>query len=252
MTQEDITEYEDFKSEYPDASDATIDEFLKKNSEIFNFYWYDILQNPIPLKLHTTSGEPVLISKAIFESKDKEVVIKGLLEIKGFEQGKNHFIWYDKRNKEGSATILGNAEIKGNKLILESNSKKRLERGKKLILKALSDVVTHRADTFQDPMEAMKSFKTTLPEKPENELPMETQQQFYTQFMQKHNEKWLKEKIPALDGQTPLQAVKTEEGRKKVTELLKLFEHGEEYNKKKGEPHYDLSWMLERPGLERE
>jgi hypothetical protein len=132
---EDIyAEYEDFKREYPDASDAPIDEFLKKDSEIFNFYWYDLIQNPIPLKLHTTSGEPVLISKAIFEIKDKEAVIKGLPAIKGFEQGSDNFIWYDKRNKEGSATVLGSVEIKGNKLILESNSKKRLERGKKLIL----------------------------------------------------------------------------------------------------------------------
>jgi len=247
---EDIhAEYEDYKHEYPDAA---MDEFLKKSSEIFNFYWYDIIQNPIPIKLHTTSGEPMLMSKAIFEIKDKEAVIKGLLEIKGFEQGKNHIIWYDKRNKEGSATILGNVEIKGNKLMLESNSKKRLERGKKLILKALSDVVIHKADTFQDPMEAMKSFKTTSPEKPTNELPMELQQQFYTQFMQKHNEKWLKDKIPALGGQTPLRAVKTEEGKKKVIELLKLFENGEEYNKKEGKPYYDLSWMWERLGLERE
>lgn len=225
---EDIhAEYEDYKHEYPDA---LMDEFLKACSEIFNFYWYDIIQNPIPLKLHTTSGEPMLISKAIFEIKDKEIVIKGLPGIKGFEQDKDDFIWFDKRNKEGSATVLGRVEVKGNKLILESNSKKRLERGKKLILKALFDTVIHKADTFQDPMEAMKSLKASSSEKTVNELPMEIQQQFYTQFMQKHCEKWLKNKIPALNGKTPVQAVKTEEGRKKVMELLKLFENGEEYN----------------------
>ena len=39
---------------------------------------------------------------------------------------------------------------------------------------------------------------------------------------------------------------------KKVIELLKLFENGEEYNKKNGKPYYDLSWMWERLGLERE
>lgn len=247
---EDIhAELEDYQIDYPDS---TMDEFLKKNSEIFNFYWYDVIQNPIPLKLHTTSGEPMLMSKAIFEIRDKEAVIKGLPGIKGFEQGKDDYIWFDKRNKEGSATVLGRVEVKGNKLILESNSRKRLERGKKLILKALSDVVIHKADTFQDPMEAMKSLKASSPEKPVNELPMELQQQLYSQFMQKHSEKWLKDKIPALGGKTPFQAVKTEEGRKKVIELLKLFENGEERNKKEGRPYYDLSWMWERLGLERE
>ena len=250
MILEDIeAEFHEYKQE---VSDATLDDFLKACGEIFNFYWYDIIRDPIPLKLHTTSGEPMLMSKAIFEIKDKEAALKGLSEIKGFEQGKDDFTWYDKRDKEGSATILGRVEIKGNKLMLESNSRKRLERGKNLLLKALSNAVIHKADTFQDPMEAMKTLKESPHAKHENELPMEIQQQFYTQFMQKHSEKWLNDKIPALGGQTPVQAVKSEEGRKKVIELLKLFENGEEYNKKEGRPYYDLSWMWERLGLERE
>jgi hypothetical protein len=81
---------------------------------------------------------------------------------------------------------------------------------------------------------------------------MEIQQQVYIKFMQKHCEKWLQEKIPALDGRTPMQAVKTEEGRKKVIELLKSFENIEEHNRKEGRPYYDLSWMWQRIGLERE
>jgi hypothetical protein len=243
------SEFEDYKQEYPDAS---MDVFLKYNSENFNFYWHDMIQNPPSIKLHTTSGEPMLISNAIFEIKNKEAVVNGLQKIKGFEQGKDDFIWYDKRNKEGSATVLGRVEIKDNKLILESNSKKRLEKGKKLILEALSDVVAHKADTFQDPMEAMKSFKESSPKKPKNDLPMEIQQQVYTQFMQKHSEKWLKDKIPALDGRTPMQAVKTEEGRKKVTELLKSIENSEEHNKKEGRPFHDISWMWERLKIKRE
>ena len=242
-------EFEDYKMDYPDA---LMDDFLKYNSENFNFYWYDIILNPTPIKLHTTSGEPMLISKALFEIKDIETVTKELPKIKGFEKGKDAYTWFDKRNKEGSATILGRAEIKGNKLILESNSKKRLEKGKKLILEALSDAIVHKIDTFQDPMEAMRSVKEGPLEKPENELPLEIQQQIYTKFMQKHCGNWLKDKIPALDGRTPMQAVKTEEGKRKVIELLKSFENIEEHNRKEGRPYYDLSWMWQRIGLERE
>jgi len=242
-------EFEDYKMDYPDTS---MDDFLKYNSEIFNFYWYDLIQNPTPIKLQTTSGEPMLISKAMFEIKDKEAVINRLLKIKGFEQGKDSYTWYDKRDKEGSATILGRAEIKDNNLILESNSKQRLEKGKKLILKALSDAVVHKIDTFQDPMEAMKSYKESSTAEPVNELPMDIQQQIYVQFMQKHSEKWLEEKIPALNGETPMQAVKTEEGKRKVIELLKSIENSEEHNKKEGRPFYDISWMWERLKIERE
>lgn len=242
-------EHEDYKHDY---TDSTLDDFLKKNGEIFNFYWYDLIQNPPAIKIHTTSGEPMLFSKAIFEIKDKEAVAKGLSEIKGFVPAGDGFTWYDKRNKEGGATILGSVEIKNDRLIFESNSKKRLEKGKNLISKALPDAVIHKADTFQDPMEAMKSNKKSSPERQKNDLPMEIQQQVYSQFMQKHCEKWLKDKIPALNGKTPVQAVKTGEGRKKVIDLLKLFENGEEQNRKEGRPYYDLSWMWERLGLERE
>ena len=242
-------EFEDYKEEYPDAS---MDDFLKHNSENFNFYWYDLIQNPTPINLHTTSGEPMLISKALFEIKNKEVVMHGLPKIKGFEQGKDSYTWYDKRDKEGSATILGRAEIKDNKLILESDSKQRLDKGKKLILEALSDAVVHKVDTFQDPMEAMKSYKESSTDEPVNELPMEIQQQIYTKFMQGLYEKWLQEKIPVLDGRTPMQAIKTEEGRKKVIELLKSIENSEEHNKKKGRPFHDISWMWERLKIERE
>jgi hypothetical protein len=242
-------EFEDYKEEYPDAS---MDDFLKYNSENFNFYWYDLIQNPTPITLHTTSGEPILISKAMFEIKDRESVIKGLPKIKGFEQGKDSYTWYDKRDKEGSATILGRAEIKDNKLILESNSKKRLDKGKKLILEALSDAVVHKVDTFQDPMEAMKSYKESSTDEPVNELPMDIQQQIYTKFMQGLYEKWLQEKIPALDGRTPMQAVKTGEGKRKVIELLKSIENSEEHNKKKGRPFYDILWIWERLKIERE
>jgi hypothetical protein len=243
------TEFEDYRIDYPDA---TLDEFLKRNSENFNFYWYDLIQNPPALKLATTSCEPFLFSKAFFEIKDEQAVIDGLQKIKGFEQDKDGFVWFDKRDKQGSATILGNIEIKEKKLILECNSKKRLERGKKLILEHTCGTLTHKVDSFQDPIQALKTFKEKPQKQVEDEIPMEIQQQVYTQFMQEHCKKWIKEKIPALDGKTPLQAIKTEEGRRKVIELLKSFENSEEHNKREGRPFYDLSWMWERLELERD
>lgn len=66
-------EYEVYRNEYPDAA---MDDFLKKNSDMFNFYWYDVIQNPPPLKLHNSSGEPMLFSKAVFEIKDRDSTIK--------------------------------------------------------------------------------------------------------------------------------------------------------------------------------
>lgn len=242
-------EYKDYLEEYPDV---TMDAFLKESGDIFNFHWYYPIQHPEPLNLHTMSGEPLLFSKAIFEIKDMDAVVKALPEIKGIEKGDDGYVWFDKKKKDGSATVLGNVSLKDNRLTLECNSKERLGRGKKLIQKAMSDAVVHKVDTFQDPAEAIKAHREKSPEPVENEVPMEVQQQFYTSYMQNHYKKWFDDRIPALDNRTPLEAIKTEEGKQKVIDLLKFYENGEEQHRKKGRPFYDLSWVWERLGLERE
>lgn len=248
---DDIAEdYQAYRGEYPDA---TMDMYLKESGDIFNFHWYDPIQNPPPMpKLHTTSGEPVVFSKAMFEIRDQDAVAKALPKIRGFEQHDEGYTWYDKRKPDGSATILGTVKIEKKKLVLESNSKKRLQRGKKLIEKSMGDAVFHKLDTFQDPMEAIKAHKDKPARSPENELPMELQQQLYTQYCQKHYEGWFQDKIPMLDDKTPLEAIKTEQGKQKVIELLKLYENGEELNKQEGRPVYDLGWVWQRLGLEKE
>ena len=245
-----MQEYQDYHEEFPDG---TMDMFLKESGDIFNFNWYYPIQHPPPpLKLHTTSGEPVLISKALFEIKDHKAVSIGLPKIRGFEQDHDAFTWYDKRKPDGIAIILGTVEIKGNKLTLECHSKKRLERGKKLIVGALSDAIVHKFDTFQDPIEAIRAHKEKVPEIPENDLPMEIQQQLYSRFMHGYYEKWFSDRIPVLDGKTPVEAVKTKEGKLKVIELLKLYENGEGWNKQESRPHYDLAWVWKRLGIEKE
>jgi hypothetical protein len=211
-------EYQAYRTEFPEG---TMDTFLKESGDIFNFHWYFPIQNPpAPPRLHTTSGEPVVLSKAMFEIRDHDAVRTALPKIRGFEQHETGYTWYDKRKPDGSATILGTVRIQDNRLVLESNSRKRLERGKKLIGKALPDAVVHRLDTFQDPMEAIKSLEDK-PAKHGKEIPMDIQQRLYTQYMQNHYEKWFQDRIPALDNKTSWRQSRQNRAQK-VVELLKL------------------------------
>ncbi|MBF0556555.1 MAG: DUF2384 domain-containing protein [Nitrospirae bacterium] len=57
--------------------------------------------------------------------------------------------------------------------------------------------------------------------------------------MDNHYQKWFNDRILALDNKTPLDAIKTKEGKRKVIELLKLYENVEEL-KKKARPYYDI------------
>jgi hypothetical protein len=68
--------------------------------------------------------------------------------------------------------------------------------------------------------------------------------------MEKHYEKWLDMKLPALDGKTPRQAVKNAAGRRKLEELLKQFENDEERNHKDGKYAYDVNRIRVALGIE--
>ncbi|MBC8413576.1 SEC-C domain-containing protein [bacterium] len=242
-------EFEDFKLEFPGTE---MDDFLKNDGYLFNFYWYDLFENPALPAFHTTDGEPMMISNAVFDINNKEAVISALSKMKDISQDGEHFTWRAKKNSDGQSIILGWIKFSKTGLTLECHSKKRLDMGKQILLKALPDALFHKVDTFQDPMEALKEYEKKPQSKPENEIPMEVQQKLYTEFQQKHCEKWIKEPVPALNGKTPQQAVKTKAGKAEVIELLKFFENAEERNKKNGAPYYDISWMWDRLGLKRE
>jgi Antitoxin Xre/MbcA/ParS C-terminal toxin-binding domain len=241
--------YEDFRLDYPDAA---MDEFLKQNSEDFNFYWYELIQNTTPMALYTSSGEPLVFAQAVFDLHDKDSVLAGLPKIEGIEQEGDNFIWIDKRDEEGNGTVLGWISIHNNQLILKPNSQGRCEAGQEMILEKLSDFLSHLRDTYRDPIEAMKSHIDESKDQPADRLPLEVQQELYTEFIMKHYEKWLNDHIPALDYMTPLQAIMTEEGRERVMDLLKTIENIEEGHKKAGRPHCEMSWLWERLGLKKE
>ena len=64
-------------------------------------------------------------------------------------------------------------------------------------------------------MEAIKTGKGSSSHDLEDKIPMEVKQEIYSKFEQNHYEKWFKDKIPALDNKTPLQAIKTNRANKR-------------------------------------
>ena len=232
-----------FKKEFPHA---TMKDMLKVTS-MLNDLWYRNAREPVKPILITTDREPFVFSRALFEIKDKKQVIQGLKKDRLFKQTRNNeFTWEKKRDKE-SLSVLGTVRIKGKYLTLECNSRERLKRGKRILLKAIPDLVFHKSDTFQDPYEVMEKVKDRPLE--ESKIPFDLEQEFYDKFMHQHMEKWLTEKIPALDNKTPFASIKTKKGREKVVDLLKSFENTEAQKKRDGRPYYNLSWVWKRLNL---
>jgi hypothetical protein len=196
-------------------------------------------------KMHNTDGDPIEMHRLAFDIDSPEPIVRALADLdldrsadellaeaertsRG-EIKRVEWTWKKSgngRHKSWSNTILGHLEIKGRKLIAEVNSARRALELRTLIESRLAEAARFRTDTIQslekllgdrspfNPAEATVQKKAEeLAEHPEIKAAMQN-------FMAQHFEHWVSESIPALDGRTPLEAVRHPEGREKVLALV--------------------------------
>lgn len=133
------------------------------------------------------------------------------------------------RHASWSSTTLGRIEIDGQRLVAEVNSARRADTLRQIIESALGGRARYRTTEITNLERALADAKADpdrrapspdeLAELPEVKAMME-------QHMAAHYDEWVTTAIPALDGQTPLEAVAEAEGREKVEALLVEFERG--------------------------
>ena len=128
-------------------------------------------------------------------------------------------------------TILGLIEIDGHRLTAEVNSAQRAETFRHEIEARLGSGARFKVDEIQDPDSMMsKSTAGTAggkKSKEQEELMQhpEVKEQL-EEMLGKHWESWADQKIPALGGKAPRDAVKTADGRESVETLLNDIERG--------------------------
>lgn len=215
-------------------------------------YFFDTLEylsNPKPT-LVNTDGDLIIFSKSYFVlDMDIEEALHGLLPLtllknpgqileaaKRNKSGKItelEFPWLKKGNKkhpEWENTILGHITITKKKLILETNSEKRAQKGSKLLTKYLGDKIHFQKTLLESPEQKMKSLPEPNTEKNTSLSPYdapEIQEQLKLMAKQ-HWDAWFDNPIPALNNKTPRQAAKTENGRERLEALLLHYERNDE------------------------
>jgi hypothetical protein len=140
------------------------------------------------------------------------------------------FDWRKKGNAKISSwdnTILGSIKISGQSLIAEVNSENRAERFRAEVEKRLRASAIHQS-TSAKPVEEMlaKAPKRTRAQVKEDDelekalLHDSEARSHFQQIIQRQVEDWVRHKVPALGGRTPLQAVQDPDGREIVESLL--------------------------------
>lgn len=182
-----------------------------------------------PPQLVTTDGEEIVFCEAIFDLTDADAARKRLREHPDVEEDDGAFVWLDHRGRQqlgGGPLLLGSIRLTDRRLVLETSSKERIEKGKEFLRGCLGDLVRHRLDSIKDLEVAMDEHRARGPGgPPQDEIPPEMQAELVSQFMQERLMAWIDEPIPMLDGKTPRQVARTKAGKRKVLDMIKDQEH---------------------------
>ena len=238
---------------------------LHANAPLFTRTWLiDVLDRalgPLP-EVRNTDGDEIVFSEARFPiTGEVTKVAAGLDEINEFEREEPdelRWTWHghDSPSKgmprekgltletdDGAGrTILGNIDIGKDALILGTNSKERVDRGRDILLSRLDGLIGRPLTSHRVP-EKMLDRRSVAPPM-HSELPAEVAEQAIQSVLGDHYRRVLDEPLPYLDGKTPRQAARTKKGRAQVISWLKQLENSETRRAaSQGQQPYDFQWM---------
>lgn len=226
----------------------------------------DKVMNPAPPVLNNTDGDPLEFHTITCEVESADAAFHALKSLaKGeaeedllhdatFDRDgrlrKVEFGWTKAGNRVHRSwenTVLGQVTIEGTKVTVEVNSAKRAQKIQAEIRKHLGGTARRLTVSIKPLEEALQDYDQ-IRDTPEEMKRRAADaawragpevQEMMRQVLERQWEGWVKEKIPALDGKTPFQAVRTPEGREMVEALLLQFErsgpepsgHGYDFNR---------------------
>jgi hypothetical protein len=124
-------------------------------------------------------------------------------------------------------TTLGHIQIEGRHLVAEVNSEKRAKRFRRLADAKLPAGSRYLSTVIESGEAALENYrKEHAEERHEDDLDEKPEvQAMLKEHLRSHYRAWPDIKLPALNGKTPRQAVKSLDGREMVEALLQNLEH---------------------------
>lgn len=191
-------------------------------------------QAKTPPRLRNTDGDDLLatVDHFIIQEAGRAAVLAKLASIDGADvddgdaPGTNTCV-LTRADSAGAArgrTILGIARIAATGLSLETNSQKRADALRCTIEAACGPLIRHRGREHSDPTSPLvqSSLRGTSEALDTPEI-----HAFIRQHKEQHYATWADTALPALNGKTPREAVKTAAGKTRVDALLKDMENHE-------------------------
>lgn len=196
---------------------------------------------PVPT-FTNTDGDPLVFTTDHFDvlAPDRLTVVSRLVTLPGAQEpetgegvGGETVITITKpgnaRIKSWDNTVIGRLVLKGKRLRAESNSVRRADALRTLMMSHLGDLVQHHLrDEVSDKellRRALEASGGSAVEKPREQSP--ELDAIEREFKETHMLAWLDDEIPALGGLTPREAAKSRRSMKSLELLLREIENHE-------------------------
>ncbi len=201
------------------------------------------LLNPKQPVLQNTDGDPLMFCRVTYEITSARAAFEALrhlaidhseadlladatfetggdlrtVEVPWVRKGKAKMTW--------QKTSLGRIQIEGKRLVAEVNSEQRGKQFRELAEELLPAGCRHLSTVLEPVQAALEAYRREHPKADEDEDGEDLNNRpevkaLLAEHMRSHYRAWPKMKLPALKGMTPLQAMKTPEGREMVEALL--------------------------------
>ena len=237
------------RGKLPRRDEAT---FFKSIGMAFHDLWLELVaRRPLPTSV-TAEGDEVVLCRAVFDVCDRSALEAALAnhpELKREDDGS--YAWLaDSADEAGFRRGFGMFVLEKGRVVLETMSRQRAERGRALLEGAAGPAVAYRATSHESVQRALER-RPARRARPDDEVPPEAAAEIVQAFYEGHYRGWLDEPLPALAGRTPREAVGLKSARPKVIALLKDMENLSARERLEGRPAYDFGWMRGELGLER-
>jgi hypothetical protein len=232
--------------------DADVGSFFKQAGALFHRLWLDrVALRPAPA-LVTPEGDPFVFARAAFDVR-LEGAAASRRRPRRSAADPDEVIFETRTQRPGRAArrSLGTFVLKGDRLVFETTSRARADRGRGFLEGLVGSAIRFRATRYQDVEQALAEHRGTPRERAEPDFPPEVVAQLTFDFYDRHYRAWPDAPLPALGNRTPRQAARLASLRPRLVALLKGMENASERDRRTGRPAYDFGWLWGELGLER-
>jgi hypothetical protein len=242
------------------ASGARAAGYVRANSHRLHRVLNELHKEQIDgLQILNPEGDELEFSSAEYHVGDAESLVAALAANEVFEEstskseapGLRTFAWLEV-GTDGPRRSYGHIEIRDGRLRLDCNSRRRLAIGRQLLEKNAGAFLKHERDASTSMAEIKDRVFREDPSTPTartGRIPSEVENQLLLRFKAEHYANWPDERLPALGGKTPREAVRSEVGKRAVEDIIRDIENGEDRLRQEGGPAFDFSPIRKLLGL---